>query len=610
MPVPAVDDFPPAFKEELIQDIIREYQSKTSLGWLKEVACAACGEKVSSGVVNKVSVAVVPFHLLRPDDNFPVGLYPRSYSMDAYDGAFLHPKGLSSLWSKDGCVSLCDGCRRDLVVKKMMPSLALCNRFYYAHEHLPIDVQEALQKATFVDLRLIARYSASNVCFTYKDDVSKDSLFGNNLSGGQRFSKGNTIVLPRDHMRMENVLPPSMDVVKTAFTTVFASRQKLDEMAIRWLAPLKASSLRVRLLVRFFMEVNEVYMVGVGGTGPVVFSESNLASIFGGSDDAERNAEEKLPECIEIGHLKMLHHDMESDVAARNEFQGVSVVEHDFFMDACGFVRGDISGEKYRAMKAECLQHCLGGKPFLVSRSGNVPISERQNHLLLGGLFPHLDPFNVGGFDHPCRRRKVDMARQVSHLLSLYDGPFERDAQFAFVYHNIIQKRRSTVEAFFRVKEAELSRLMADLNGISGDVFGSLANKLRKEPTYRAEAVEEVIAMRIMERMNVVRRDAPGTNGYKRARRNEIRALIHRLGVPALYITITPTDIDSALVQLLAGEHDETKWGLGETYGSKFQHAARVARNPAAAARSFHQTMQRFIAIILQYGKGEGLFGI
>ncbi|KZO94889.1 hypothetical protein CALVIDRAFT_483665, partial [Calocera viscosa TUFC12733] len=602
--------FPPEENEELVNSIIREYQHRTSPAWLTEVACAACGEKVSKGLAHKVSVVAVPFYLLRPDEGFPPHLYPATYSVTEYDGAFLHPKGMSSLWRKDGYIMLCDTCRRDLVLRKVMPALALCNRFYYGHEHLSAEVKAAFGGATFVDLRLVARYSASNVCFTYKDDPAKDGLFGNRVSGAQKYCRGNTVILPRDHVRMEEVLPPSADVVRTAFTTVFASGQRLDEKAIRKLAPLKACSGRVRLLLRFLMSHNDAYTGGAQGEGPVAFSDENVASIFGDGGGPLEGGNEGLPECIEIGHLRTVGHDMASDVGGRNEFADSGNSAGEFYMEACGFVKGDVSSEKYRSMKAECLQHCLGGKPFLLSRGGAVPERERHNHLLLGGLFPHLDPFNIGGFDHPARRRKVDMARQVSHLLNLYDGPFERDAQFAFVYHNILQKRRSTIEAFFRVREPDLARLMEEIKAVSPAVFGVLSSKLLKEPNYRPDTAEEIMALRVMERINVVRRDAPGTNGYKRARRNEIRALIHKLGVPAFYITVTPTDIDSGLVRLLSGEcEDSASFDRGETYGSKFQRAARVSRNPAAAARSFHQTMVRFIDIVLRYGKGEGLLG-
>ncbi|KZT56592.1 hypothetical protein CALCODRAFT_435510, partial [Calocera cornea HHB12733] len=609
---PGAKSFPPDENNDLVRSIIEEYQSKASPEWLREVACAACGEHISCGLVSNVAVSSVPFSLLRPDEGFPVHLYPATYSITEYEGAFLHPRGLSSLWRKEGHVMLCPGCRRDLIINKTMPALALCNRFYYAYEHMPAEVAEAFKQCTFVDLRLVARFSASNICFAYRDDPSKDGLFGNHVSGAQRFCRGNTVILPRDHIRVEDVLPPSVDVLKSAFTTVFAAADALDEMAIRRLAPLKASSARVRTLLSFLISCNSAYASGAGKDG-VVVSESNLREIFLGEGEQEQvGREDILPECIEIGHLKSVCNDMQTDIAGRNEYEGISASAEEFFMEACGFVKGDVSGEKYRSMKAECLQHCLGGKPFLLSRSGSTPVVDRQNHLLLGGLFPHLDPFNIGGFDHPQRRKKVDMAKQLSHLLKLYDGPFARDAQFAFIYHNILQKRRSTLDTFFRVKEREVSQLLLDIGKVPIDTFGKLAGKLSAEPTYQAEQRAEKLALKVLERMNVVRRDVPGTNGYKRARRNEIRSLIYKLGAPALYITITPTDIDSALVGLLANESEDGNktWKEGESYSSKMKRAARVARNPAAAARSFHQTMSRFIDIILRYGRGEGLFGV
>ncbi|EJU05478.1 hypothetical protein DACRYDRAFT_46690 [Dacryopinax primogenitus] len=94
-------------------------------------------------------------------------------------------------------------------------------------------------------------------------------------------------------------------------------------------------------------------------------------------------------------------------------------------------------------MKAIVLFHCLNGNKFVLSSAGCTPITDFNNHLLLGGLFLHLDPFGIGGFDHLCHHRPVSMAKQLWHLLMLHNGPFEKDAQFAFVIHNILQKRAS-----------------------------------------------------------------------------------------------------------------------------------------------------------------------
>ncbi|KZO97671.1 hypothetical protein CALVIDRAFT_479759 [Calocera viscosa TUFC12733] len=602
--------FPPSFDADLVKDIIREYQAKSSIDWLREVACAACGEKVSRGAVMMIDAVSLPVDLLMPDSGFPEHLHPRTYNLREYGGAFLHPNGLSNREMRQGDVSLCRTCHFDLLVRKTMPPLALCNRFYYAHEHLPGTVKRAFEEATFVDLRLAARYSASNICYSYKDDPEKVGLYGNQVSGAQRFSKGNTVILPRDHVRTEQVLPPPPDVLRSCFTTVFASSGPLDEEALRKIAPLKASRGRVGAMLGFLIRCNAAYTEGINGEGPVSYSADNMEAIFGRAEvDGAISSGGSLPACIQIGHLRMGNLNMESDVAGRNDFVHTEG-DGEFYMEACGFVRGDHSAEKYRAMKAECLHRSLAGHPFLLSRAGDVPVRDRRNHLLLGGLFPHLDPFNVGGFEHPDRRKPVNVAKQVAHLLMLYNGPFERDPQFAFVYHNMIQKRQTTADAFFRVKETDASSIVGELKTLRPSVFSELARSIESQVGYKPSSDEEKRALRLLSRLHMVRKDAPGSNGYKTARRNEIRALIQKLGAPALFITITPTDIDSRLMKLFAGDYANTsECDVGETYGTKIKRAARVARNPGAAARSFHQTMRNFIDIILRWKHGPGLFG-
>ena len=64
------------------------------------------------------------------------------------------------------------------------------------------------------------------------------------------------------------------------------------------------------------------------------------------------------------------------------------------------------------------LAHALQHKPFLVNRSGSTLVND-DSPCLLSALFPHLDPWGIGGFNHPacsgaCR---ISLERQVKNLL-------------------------------------------------------------------------------------------------------------------------------------------------------------------------------------------------
>ncbi|KZT52854.1 hypothetical protein CALCODRAFT_415023, partial [Calocera cornea HHB12733] len=131
-----------------------------------------------------------------------------------------------------------------------------------------------------------------------------------------------------------------------------------------------------------------------------------------------------------------------------------------------------------------------------------------------------------------------------------------------------------------------------------------------KDKKVRPTGEEEELAMRVLHRVHMLRKDVPSSNGYKRARRNEIRSLVYRLGSPAFFITITPSDVDGLLFQLAVNDYKNAPDILqGSTRTSRFKRAMLVADNPATAASVFHRIMLRFRDIILRIENGAGLFG-
>lgn len=85
-------------------------------------------------------------------------------------------------------------------------------------------------------------------------------------------------------------------------------------------------------------------------------------------------------------------------------------------------------------MKLHALAYVLDQKKFLLSRTGSEFVADNDLGLM-SYLFPHLDPWDIGGFYHSGRTRQqyLSMEAQVRNLLLQDDSPFRRDANFAFV---------------------------------------------------------------------------------------------------------------------------------------------------------------------------------
>ncbi|KZT58629.1 hypothetical protein CALCODRAFT_432357, partial [Calocera cornea HHB12733] len=604
-------DFPPPYSEDLVRSIIAEYTDAVSTKTLRTGVCASCAEAVKLSVMHTVPVEDLDFSLL-VNPLLPVRFRPTTYNVDAYSNAILDVAGLSNPQELEGNATLCAPCYRALQSDRK-PDLALANWFYYAHDHVPPDVQHAFVASTFVEKRLFSRCSATKICYRYFDNP-ESRLYRNAFDGMQRFSRGNVLILPQDTAKMHKVLPPPVDDIKDSFVAVFAGQDQPTPEMLRRVEPLKANARTVRTVIDFLLSQNKAYRSTTEDfpDGPTVFSPANFSALFPDNNPLCAESSIVLP-CIEVGHVHMPDPQaaVESDVGNRNSFEDCDMSSPDFFVEASTYSATETSTGAYEAMKADALAHCLDNRgSFLLSTPGSRPVQDLRNEYLLTWLFPHLDPFGLGGFDDPRRTPSVSMVRQLAHMLRLADRRYQEEPAFAFIFHNILQKRQSLREVRFAIPEGRHQTIVEHLHSIDPEVLANLAQRLKKNPRAQPITGAEGLALRVLRRIQMLRKDVPGSDAYKRARRNEIRSLVYRLGSPAFFITLTPCDVDGFLCQLaINGYKDAEKIRLGTTRQTRFHRAMQVAHNPAIAASVFHDTMLRFRDIILRIGNGPGLFG-
>ncbi|EJU02207.1 hypothetical protein DACRYDRAFT_43915, partial [Dacryopinax primogenitus] len=199
----------------------------------------------------------------------------------------------------------------------------------------------------------------------------------------------------------------------------------------------------------------------------------------------------------------------------------------DFFMEASGYSTSSSNTSLYNAMKADALAHCLSdGGHFVVPWKGHRAIHDFCNEYTLTWMFPHLDPFVLGGFDDPHWHKPVSMAKQLAHLLHMANSRFEEEPTFAFVFHNILQKREAACLVRFHILDGRHTCIVEDIQQIPGQVFSKLADKLQKSQWAKVTLVEEEMALRVLHKVHMLRHDVPSSDAYKWCHRNEIRSLV------------------------------------------------------------------------------------
>ena len=591
--------------EDLKRAIAKEWEETVSTEALRDIICAVCARGVPPSKIQVVDSHRVDLELLR-NESLPEAARPTSYNMEAYDRAILDSAGLASPNEKAD-MNICRECARDLIDEGKMPKYALANWLYYGHDALPPDVRLAFKEATWTERVLVSRARASRISLRFSQKPGH-YLWGSDGRLSQRYIKGNVAIHPQDAVHLNESLPPTKEVIKDMICAIFVSGDtKVNRKNIEDLkpVPMLARKSRAKTMIQFLIEQNAHYAEDGSWGG---FNQRNLDNLF--SIEAG-DVDGAIPCAMEIGCLQSnsaieaategyLHMD-----ESEQEGDGSEIT-----MDSVGYSFSDGTPLDTREMKIRALKHCLSGGEYMESRQGSRFIPDFDNHALLSWLFPHLDPWGIGGFSDPRHLRPLSMEEQLKYLLSVYDSSFRNDPDFSFVYYNILQKKAVFDSVTFQVPASQRERVVDRLLAIDPATLDTLSQKFRADPQYHPQDEGEKEIVRILARVNAISHNLPGTDGYKVGLRNRIRSLINHLGTPTLFVTLNPSDREHPLVRLYAGENISLEDATRGVELSDWERNRLVAQNPAACAKFFHTMITSFINVILKYGQDrKGLFG-
>ncbi|KZO91189.1 hypothetical protein CALVIDRAFT_489483, partial [Calocera viscosa TUFC12733] len=581
------------------RSIIDEARSSLSVVSHCSFPCAVCSTTCSVSGSIRYPVDELDLSLLT-NENIPPYLAPTGYDWEAYGRAFLDCRSMDVLERPGGSLRVCVACSSSLH-RGRRPEFAICNGYYFAYNRVSSLVRRAFDDASVFELMLVSRVRGNTITYKYSERGGNvDSGKARSLS--QSYGRGNVMVLPQDSLTLNRVLPPPPDEVGKSVVVLFSGHARITDVEVRKIRPVLVRPAVVRTLIDFLLRYNPAYSSSeCGFDGPTTFDQANLDFLQPAQDGF-------VPPSVSVGRFET------SDVVEgvkTGYVEESSGERSDVLINSVGWTESDATNSGYDSMKLSALTWCLQGRSFLRSQAGNIPVRDFDSFHLLTWMWPKLDPYGLSGFGLDAHMNPVDMSRQVKHLISLYDSPFASDPTFAFVCHNIIQKRAVVNSIRFRVRLSDKDRLIHEICNISKVDVDAFERRSRQDPHCRPVSGEERKIMHLLKGLNMCVHDLPGTAGYKTRCRNEIRSLCNTLSTPALYITINPFDRGHPLVRLFSGVKVTVEDALkGDGDGNGFHRTLLVARNPVAAARFFHVVITSFIHTILRYGRdGPGLFG-
>ena len=214
--------------------IIKEWEQAMSTKSLKDEVCAICARYTKPNHIIIADPLDIDLQLLQ-NPQLPLAALPKSYNLQAYANAILHPKGMLNIHKcaplktcKECYSSICDG---------ELPKYSLANWLYYGHDALPINMQHAIKYATHAERILVSRARASTISFRFSD-IKGHSLEGSNPLTSQHCIKGNVSIHPQDVTHLNNALPPSNDTIRDLICAVFVGQTQPTKDTIKKLRPM------------------------------------------------------------------------------------------------------------------------------------------------------------------------------------------------------------------------------------------------------------------------------------------------------------------------------------------------------------------------------------
>ncbi|KAG2148943.1 hypothetical protein DEU56DRAFT_926810 [Suillus clintonianus] len=339
-------------------------------------------------------------------------------------------------------------------------------------------------------------YKPSSTQFSAEEEVS------------QRYNKGNVAVRPQNSTELRNLLPPSGDELRDAMCVIFSGQKQIPSReTVKKLRPVLVTKSRVQKLIGFLIDNNPWYQ-----RSGVVYSQVNMDALF---EEIDRDVDTGVPRALAICHLPSENRETTDEgFSSRDadETHNGDVEVGDIVMESVGYTEGDHSSISREKMKLHALAYVLDHKQFLLSRTGGKFVADNDPGLM-SYLFPHLDPWDIGGFFHTGRTEQqyISMQQQVRNLVCQDDSPFRSDPHFAF-------KREVSLAK-------ELKEIAPSLT--------TLADKWNNSVNHKPSTTEEKKAVRILRCLQASTKSVRGSVGYKLCRRNEIRSLIKKFCTPA-----------------------------------------------------------------------------
>ncbi len=235
---------------------------------------------------------------------------------------------------------------------------------------------------------------------------------------------------------------------------------------------------------------------------------------------------------------------------------------------------------------------------------GSTPTNEYNNPTLLLGLYPTLFPYGTGAFEDNSRPVKISFKKQIQYLLSYNDRRFEEHHSFIFIVFNMLQQREACLHARLMTSKPFFSKTVDQIVSLNADDIKQVLNGLEKNKINAPSRNPQVNAL--LSQVKAVGGKVMGSAHSRSALRNQIHGLIFNQGLPSIFLTINPADINSRVALYFTGVNLDLDAIIPNNIPSTYERAEIIASHPVATAKFFNRLITTVIETMIS---GEKVLG-
>jgi hypothetical protein len=222
-------------------------------------------------------------------------------------------------------------------------------------------------------------------------------------------------------------------------------------------------------------------------------------------------------------------------------------------------------------------------------RAGEVHIFDPSRDNYFVKAFPVLFPYGRGGLEAD-RETLLSLADHTRWAMLYHDRRFRINATFAFVSFSIQQRRQALNSARIQIRQRNFNKDAALIGSVTVEKLQEAASK---EGTN--ESVDDPAIKALRKHIHATGGRVMGSDQARYKFRSQIwsTSLVH--GPPTLWITINPNDVHDPVAQIFSGVDIDMDAFVNTQGPDGVQRGENIAKDPYAAAKFFHFTIDSII---------------